>query len=100
MRTTNDIVMAVHARANGLRRARARRRLALAGWAGGALGVMLILAIGSLSGLQHRAAGVGYEGASLLTDDAGGYVLAAVVAFMAGVAVTVLCMRSKDKDGK
>lgn len=43
-----------------------------------------------------RASGPGY-GSILLAEDAGGYVLAGVIAFMAGVIVTVLCIRYRKK---
>lgn len=39
----------------------------------------------------------GLYGAMLMFGDAGGYVVAGVIAFMAGVLVTVLCIRYRKK---
>lgn len=63
-------------------------------WAAGAgslaLFACLIALIGS-SGPAHLGATAGlYSGATLLFEGTGGYVLAAFVAFMAGVVITVL----------
>lgn len=91
MRTTEELILAVHARAVALR----RRRIASAGAASGVLAVALMALIGRLGGLAHRPAPEGYAGASMLSDSAGGYVLAAVLAFMLGVIVTVAYIRKR-----
>lgn len=39
----------------------------------------------------------GFYGSALLYGDAGGYVLAGVLSFSAGVVITVLCIRCKKK---
>ena len=41
----------------------------------------------------------GMYGSALLYSSAGGYVLAGVLSFALGVAVTVLCIRYKKKNG-
>ena len=73
--------------------------ISTAGWelpkASGALAVALMALIGRLGGLAHWPAPGGYAGASMLSDSAGGYVLAAVLAFMLGVIVTVACIRKR-----
>ncbi len=91
--TTEALILAVHARAAALR----RRRIASAGTASGALAIALAALIGKLGGLTHRPAAEGYAGASMLSEDAGGYVLAAVLAFMLGVVVTMACIRARRK---
>ena len=71
-----------------------RARHALAGTAG-ALFMALVLAIGFGS---HRASSSRLQsvyGSFLLSPEAGGYVLAAVIAFALGVTVTLLCIRRK-----
>ena len=90
MRTTEEIVRAVHDRARVLKRRREKACLALTGGAGAVLTCLLVLMISSFGGLQHEVRPTGFAGASLLSDSAGGYVLAAVVAFMAGVIVMVV----------
>ena len=42
----------------------------------------------------------GVFGAMLLREDAGGYVLVAVVSFAAAVVITVLCFRLKSKENQ
>ncbi len=93
MKTTEELILAVHARAATLR----RKRIASAGAASGALMVALAALIGRLGGLTHRPAAEGYAGASMLSEDAGGYVLAAVLAFMLGVVVTVACVQGRKR---
>ena len=94
MRSTAEMTRAVHGRAAALR----RRRVASAGAASGALTVALLALIGRLGGLAHRPAAEGFAGASMLSDSAGGYVLAAVLAFMAGVIVAVALIRHRKRE--
>ena len=49
---------------------------------------------------QGQSAAQGIFGAMLLREDAGGYVLVAVVSFAAAAAVTALCMRLRIKDNQ
>ena len=90
MRTNEEIVRAVHARAKAKARRRESVRIALTGSACAMLTGLVILMISSFGGLRHAVRSTGFAGASLLSDSAGGYVLAAVAAFMAGVIVTVV----------
>ena len=53
---------------------------------------VLMQAIGTVVG-QGQPAAWGVFGAMLLREDAGGYVLVAVVSFAAAAAITALCMR-------
>ena len=98
MRSTDEMTLAIHARAKALRRAGENRRIALLGGASAALGLALVALIGALGGLQHRAMNADYAAATLLGDGAGGYVLAGVAAFMAGVATAVTCIRRRNKN--
>ena len=65
--------------------------------------LLLVLVIGLFPGSGTAPAGSVY-GAFLLSAEAGGCVLAAVIAFALGVAVTLLCLRLRttgyhvDKD--
>ena len=59
--------------------------------------VVLMQAVGTVAGPgQPEAWGV--FGAMLLREDAGGYVLVAVVSFAAAVAITVLCFRLRNRE--
>ena len=61
--------------------------------------VVLMQAAGTVVGSgQPEAWGV--FGAMLLREDAGGYVLVAVVSFAAAVVITALCFRLKNKENR
>ena len=57
----------------------------------------LMQAVGTLIG-QGQTAAQGVFGAMLLREDAGGYVLVAVVSFAAAAAITALCFRLRIKE--
>jgi hypothetical protein len=59
----------------------------------------LIGIIDTIVGNVHGKA-FGMYGAMLLHEDAGGYVLVAVIVFAAATVITVLCIRSKEKNKK
>ena len=99
MRSTDEMTLAIHARAKVLRREEQDKRIKLLGGASTALTAALAALIVAFGG-GHRPAGVGYAAATLLGDGAGGYVLAGVVAFMAGVATAVTCIRSRNKNDR
>lgn len=42
----------------------------------------------------------GMNGATMLLENAGGYVLVGLVSFIAAVVITVLCLRAKEKSKK
>ena len=50
--------------------------------------------------VQGQTAAWGGFGAMLLRDDAGGYVLVAVVSFAAAVVITALCFRLRSKENR
>ena len=50
--------------------------------------------------VQGQTAAWGVFGAMLLREDAGGYVLVAVVSFAAAAAVTALCFRLRSKENR
>ena len=60
---------------------------------------VLIQAAGTVVGPGQPAAW-GAFGAMLLREDAGGYVLVAVVSFAAAVVITALCFRLKSKENQ
>ena len=49
---------------------------------------------------QGQTAAWGVFGAMLLREDAGGYVLVAVVSFAAAAAITALCFRLKNRENQ
>ena len=60
---------------------------------------VLTQAAGTVVGPGQTAAW-GVFGAMLLREDAGGYVLVAVVSFAAAVVITALCFRLRSKDNR
>ena len=50
--------------------------------------------------VQGQTAAWGVFGAMLLREDAGGYVLVAVVSFAAAVVITVLCFRLRKRENQ
>ena len=61
--------------------------------------VVLMQTAGTVVG-QGQPAAWGVFGAMLLREDAGGYVLVAVVSFAAAVVITVLCFRLRNRENQ
>ena len=98
--TEEKRVQELHRRMAERKRKKANARTAAAGVCSLLLFAGLFALIGS-TGLMHQGSTAGlYSGATLLFESAGGYVLAALLAFMAGVLVTVLIMRRQGKEQK
>ena len=94
--TSEERVTALHERMDALRNRRERRKTAAIGAAGAVLSICLFLII-FVGGGTHAGGSAGiYSGATILFEGAGGYVLAAVLAFMAGVVVTVMILKKKQ----
>ncbi len=97
MRNVEERMAMVTNRIRALERRRERRETAGLS----ALSVFLVLALVTLLGqLGGGGTGTFPEGmaaSSLLAESAGGYVLTAVLAFMAGVTVTVLLKRKQER---
>lgn len=94
--TSEERIASLHARMRGIRRRRERQKTMALGMACCALTVFMASMIMNDGAHQGSTAGL-YSGATMLFENAGGYVLAAVAAFMAGVVITVLCIRLKNK---
>ena len=93
--TAGERVAALHLRMAALRERRERRKTAALGAGCAGLAACLTALI---FGESHTGGTAGvYTGATMLFEDAGGYVLSAVLAFMLGVIITVLCIRYRVK---
>ena len=100
MRTTEQRIAVLHQRARQLRRR--QEKTALYGLASLSLllSVLLVrLTVGS-AGYFSGITGDALTGASLLDESIGGYVLAAVLAFMAGVSITVAVIHYRNRNDK
>ena len=96
--TPEERVPAVHARMDALYRARERRKTGILGTGSALLTVCLLLVIGA-AGAVHPGGTAGvYSGATMLFENAGGYVLVAVLAFMAGVVITVVLLKKRFQE--
>ena len=65
--------------------------------------MLLLVVLMQTAGLvigQGQTAAQGGFGAMLLREDAGGYVLVAVVSFAAAAAITALCIRFRNKENQ
>lgn len=97
MRTAEERLELLHKRAEDLNRRKAGRTLSALGGLSTGLFALLLAVTLQLSGATHSTLSGQFSGASLLADSVGGYVLSAVAAFVAGVAVTVFLIRRRMK---
>ena len=97
MRTAEQRAAAVHKRTEELRRRREKDMLFLTGVCSCILLAVLIPVIAGLTGPSAESFSDVFTGASLLDPGVGGYVMAAVLAFMAGVIVTIAIIRGNQK---
>ena len=92
MRTTDERIERLHARAQEIEKRSEKRKLAGFGSLSAAFAVLLfaiLTQVGSLSPITDGQ----LTGSSLLNDSTGGYVMAAVIAFFVGVALTTVIFR-------
>ena len=97
MRTNEERIKALHARVAALQRQRERQKTRAIGAASIVLSVCLLFMVFN-SGIHPGGAAGLYSGATMLFEGAGPYVLIAVVAFMAGVIVTVAIIKNRKKE--
>ncbi|MBQ8075643.1 MAG: hypothetical protein IJ237_06625 [Oscillospiraceae bacterium] len=96
MRTEQELIAALHIRVEALRRKRERQKIVTLGALSTLLMCCLLVMVFAGSAHSVETAGL-YAGASLLHEDAGGYVLTAVVSFMTGVVITVILIRYRNR---
>ena len=102
MRTQEERVSSLHLRMADRRRTRERRKTGAISAASAVLTACLLLIIGERS-FAHLGGTAGmYSGATMLFENAGAYVLVALLAFMIGAAAAVVLIRrrkaSEDAD--
>ena len=96
MKTIEERRILLHERAKQLERHRARAALTRSAVSAICLLLSLITAVSYYSGFNQIISADGFYGSSLLDENAGGYVLTAVISFVAAVVITVLLIRRKD----
>ena len=95
MRSETERIDELHKRVRKLRRQRDKRGLVISGGVSVLLAVFLIAVMLRTDRVYQSITGSGLVGSSLLSESAGGYVLAAVVAFFIGVIVTAVIYKSR-----
>ncbi len=99
MRDSKELVASLHLRMERKRQKRDKLLTSVIGTVCTALAICLAVLV--FGGSLHPVGTAGvYSGASILFENAGGYVLTALLAFMLGVVVTVILMRRKKQGGK
>ena len=95
--TQEERIRELHNRAEKLQRAADGRRLAVLGSVSVFFAALLTVSLNLIGGLSENIRESSFTGASLLSSDSGGYVLVAVLAFFAGVFITVLIFSNRKK---
>ena len=95
--TQEERIRELHNRAEKLQRAADGRRLAVLGSVSVFFAALLTVSLNLICGLSENIRESSFTGASLLSSDSGGYVLVAVLAFFAGVFITVLIFSNRKK---
>lgn len=95
--TQEERIRELHNKAEKLQRAADGRRLAVLGSVSVFFAALLTVSLNLIGGLSENIRESSFTGASLLSSDSGGYVLVAVLAFFAGVFITVVIFRNRKR---
>jgi hypothetical protein len=102
MRDREERLVRMHQRAAEIKRQEDMSRLKVLGSLSGGLLVCLVIALQQVQNMHHEIMIDQSTGSSLLDDSVGGYVLAAIIAFFAGVIIAVVICKyrrwSEKKD--
>lgn len=97
MRTQDERILKLHNRAKELKKQKEMRGLAISGSVSVFFAVLLVAVMLRTDSIYQSIAGSGFTGSSLLSENAGGYVLAAVAAFFIGVIITAIIYKCRKK---
>ena len=97
MRSAEERLTRMHERAEAIKRQEDKTRLRILGSFSAGLMVCFVIAMQQLQSMHHGILPGQNTGSSLLDDSAGGYVLAAVIAFIAGVVITAVIIRYRNR---
>ena len=97
MRNMEAQITKMHARAAEIKRRADRTRTKIFGTVSAALAVCLVFVVHQLQRMGHGIMAGQNTGSSMLSDSVGGYVLIAVIAFIAGTAITAVIIRHRKK---
>ena len=96
MRNTDERLVRMHKRAAEIKRQDDKSRLRILGSLSAVLWICLVAVIQQVQTMRHEILTSHSTGSSLLSEDVGGYVLAAVVSFTAGVIITVIIYKYRN----
>ena len=100
MMTTEERLISLNTRMHARRRQKERRKTAALCSACAGLSLCLVLLVFG-EGKAHAGGTAGqYSGTTVLFESAGGYVLLAIVAFMAGVIITTALIRKRNSEAE
>lgn len=94
--TAEEKVTLLHEKMDALRHVRERRKTGIIGAAGVIMAVCLLLLLFKGDLMHNGGIADLYSGAAMLFEDAGGYVLAALAAFTAGVIITAVIIKRQN----
>ena len=97
MRSAEERLVRMHERAAAIKKKEDKSRLRILGSLSAGLMICLAVVAQQLQSMHHEIYTGQAAGTSLLDDSVGGYVLAAVIAFIAGVAITAVIYRYRNK---
>lgn len=98
--TTEKALAEIMHRSEQIRVRKERRFCRMLSVAAGTMCAALVFLITVMPGMEAGSASGSVYGSLLLGREAGGYVLAAVIAFALGVTVTLLCLYFKKRKNK
>lgn len=98
MRSEEERLIRMHERAAAIKRQEDKFRLRILGSLSAALLVCLGVVMQKLQNMQHGILSGQNTGSSLLDGSVGGYVLATVLAFIAGVVTTAAIFRYRNRE--
>lgn len=98
MRNEEQRIKTMHELAYKIKRKSEKAVLKALGTVSVLLFAVLIGWLYAVDGNLHQVSGNGFTGNSMLSADIGGYVLVAVISFIAAVLITILCIRYKEKN--
>lgn len=90
----------MHARAEEIRRQREKTVMRVLGTLSGFLMICLVAVMHQVNNMHSGVMTVHGTGTSLLSENAGAYVLIAVTAFFAGGIITAMAIRYRKRDSK
>ena len=100
MRSTEERIDLMHAQVKEMRRDHEKKLTRVLGSASVLVALALIIVTAYVIGSPGELTDTAMAGTSMLSESAGGYVLVAIVSFLAAVMITVVCLRMQQKDKK